>query len=66
MIPFTEKLIFDNKKRVIYFGTILSSVLLILLILIFKKVHLYDEIRQVMFLVPLIFILGLTSFFIFS
>ncbi len=65
-IPFTEKLIFDNKKRVIYFGTILSSVLLILLILIFKKVHLYDEIRQVMFLVPLIFILGLTSFFIFS
>ena len=40
MIPFTEKLIFDNKKRVIYFGTILSSVLLILLILIFKKLPL--------------------------
>ena len=31
-----------------------------------KKVHLYDEIRQIMFLLPLIFIVGLVSLFNFS
>ena len=66
LLPFTEKKIFEDKKKGIFFGTILLSVILINLILIFKKAHLYDEIRQVMFLVPLIFLIGLTSLFIFS
>ena len=65
-IPFTEKKIFNEKKRSVFFGSILLTLLLVPLILIFKKVHLYDEIRQVMFLVPLIFIIGLVSLFIFS
>ena len=66
ILPIAEKKIFNAKKKGIFFGTILSSILLISLIIIFKKVHLYDEIRQVMFLVPLIFIVGLTSLFIYS
>jgi len=66
ILPLSEKKIFSDKKKGIFFGTILLSILLIGLILILKRVHLYDEIRQVMFLVPLIFIIGLTSLFIYS
>ncbi len=66
ILPLTEKKIFNDKKKGIFFGTLLLSILSIFLILVFKKVHLYDEIRQVMFLVPLFFIIGLTSLFIFS
>ena len=66
LIPVVEKKIFSDKKKGIFFGTILLSVICIILILIFKRVHLYDEIRQVMFLVPLIFIIGLVSLFVFS
>ena len=65
-IPFTEKKIFKNKKVSIIFGNIFISTLLIPFILIFKKVHLYDEIRQIMFLVPFIFILGLVSLYTIS
>ena len=66
LIPFTEKKIFHNKKNNIFFGTILGTSITIPLILIFSKVHLYDELRQVMFLLPLFFILGLVSLYIFS
>tara|TARA_B100000886_G_scaffold234593_1_gene164065 strand:- start:207 stop:1802 length:1596 start_codon:yes stop_codon:yes gene_type:complete len=66
LIPFSEKKIFENKEKSIYYGCILITTFLIPLILILKKVHLYDEIRQVMFLVPFIFILGLVSIFIIS
>jgi hypothetical protein len=66
VLPFTEKKIFFEKKKSIFFGNILLIVLAIPLILIFMKVHLYDEIRQVMFLIPLIFIVGLISFYVLS
>jgi len=66
LIPFTEKKIFRNAKNSIFFGTILATTILIPLILIFKKVHLYDELRQVMFLFPLLFIVGLISLYTFS
>ena len=66
IIPLSEKKIFTDKKLGFYFGSILLSVLLIFLLLILKKVHLYDEVRQVMFLIPLIFIVGFTSLYIFS
>ena len=65
-IPFVENKIFINKKKSIYYGSVLLTILIIPLILILKKVHLYDEIRQVMFLLPLILIAGLVSLFIFS
>ena len=66
LIPFTEKKIFNSSKRSIYFGSLLISIILIPLVLIFRKVHLYDELRQVMFLFPLIFIIGLVSVYTFS
>ena len=66
LIPFTEKKIFKNAKNSIFFGTVLATVILIPLILIFRKVHLYDELRQVMFLFPLLFIIGLISLYTFS
>ena len=66
LIPFTEKRIFINPKKNIFFGTILITPFLIILVLILKKVHLYDELRQIMFLVPILFILGSVSLYIFS
>ena len=66
VLPIVEKKIFDNKKKSIFFGNILLTVITIPFVLIFKKVHLYDEIRQVMFLIPLLFIVGLISFYFLS
>ena len=66
LIPFTEKKIFSEKTSSITFGTILFSSFFIPIILIFGKVHLYDEIRQILFIVPLIFIVGAVSFYYFS
>jgi len=66
LLPFTEKNIFLNNENKIIFGTILLSSMLIPLILIFRKVHLYDELRQIIFLIPLLFITGITSLFYFS
>ncbi len=66
LIPFTEKRIFNSSKKSIYFGSLLITTILIPLVLIFRKVHLYDELRQVMFLFPLIFIIGLVSVYTFS
>ncbi len=54
------------KKIQFFFGTLLLTLISIPLILIFNKVHLYDEIRQIMFLIPIIFIVGLVSLFTFS
>ena len=51
--------------EILFFGTLITT-FLIPLFLILKKVHLYDEIRQVMFLVPFVFILGLVSIFTIS
>ncbi len=66
LIPFTEKKIFTNKKNNIFFGTILLTSILIPLILIFRNVHLYDEIRHIMFLMPFFFILGTISLYLYS
>jgi hypothetical protein len=66
LLPLTEKKIFNGKAEKLTFGTLLLSIFVIPIILILKKVHLYDEIRQIMFLIPLIFIVGLVSLFIFS
>lgn len=66
LIPFCEKKIFINNQKSVFFGTILLTAIFIPLILIFRKTHLYDELRQVMFLFPLFFILGLVSLYSFS
>jgi hypothetical protein len=45
---------------------LLASSLFIPIALILKEVHLYDELRQILFLVPMFFILGVVSLYIFS
>jgi len=62
-IPFAEKKIFINKKASLYYGTLLTTALLIPLFLIFTKSHLFDEIRHIQFLVPIFFIVALVAFF---
>lgn len=66
LLPITERKIFTNERNNIFFGTLLISSFLIPIILIFKKVHLYDELRQVLFIIPSIFILGVISIYIYS
>lgn len=66
LLPFTEKKIFTNNKKNIFFGTILTTSILIPLILILSNITLYDEVRHIMFLIPLFFILGTISLFVFS
>ena len=66
LVPFTEKKIFLSPKKTIFFGTIIGTIIVIPLILIFKKVYLYDELRHIMFLIPLFFIIGCVSLYTFS
>ena len=66
LFPLVEEKIFKEKVISIYYGTFLFSTLAILLIFILKNVALYDEIRHIMFLVPLIFIISLTNIFYFN
>ena len=66
LLPFSEKKIFINNQSSIFFGTILLSIIVIPFLLILRKTHLYDEIRHIMFLLPLIFIVGLISIYKFS
>ena len=71
LIGFTLFFIIESKiEKNLIVMTILSSliftVLSIIFLLIIFKVNLYDEIRQVMFLVPLIFIISLSLIYFFS
>ena len=66
LIPFTEKKIFIDNKKNVFFGTILITSILVPLILILRNVTLYDELRHIMFLIPLFFILGTVSLYMFS
>ncbi len=66
IFPFTEKKIFSTKINTIVIGSFLTTVLTIVFLLIFLNTNLYDEIRQVMFLIPLIFIISLSSIYFFS
>jgi len=66
LIPITEKKIFKYEKNKIFFGTILITILIIPIFLIFIKTALYDEIRQILFLIPLIYIIGISSLYFFS
>jgi len=66
LLPFTEKKIFNNKNSSIVFATLLFSSFFIPIILTVFNAHLYDELRQILFLVPLIFIIGVSSLYVFS
>ena len=64
--PLIEKKLFNNGIVTIYYGTLGLSLILILLIFILKNVALYDEIRHIMFLIPLIFLISFYNIFIFN
>ena len=64
--PIIEKKIFNNGIKTIYYGIFALTVLLILFIFILKNVALYDEIRHIMFLIPLIFLVSFYNIFIFN
>jgi hypothetical protein len=64
--PIVEKRIFLDKKNGIIIGSLIASCFLIILSLIFFNVNLYDEIRQILFLIPIIFIISLIFLFFFS
>tara|TARA_Y100000389_G_C17449328_1_gene513680 strand:- start:282 stop:1865 length:1584 start_codon:yes stop_codon:yes gene_type:complete len=66
MYPLIEKKIFNKGIITIYYGTLGLTLIFILFIFIFKNVALYDEIRHIMFLIPLIFIISFYNIFIFS
>ena len=66
LFPFVEKKIFNNTPASMYYLTLLLSFFLILFIFILKSVAVYDELRHVLFLVPMIFLIGLTNLFYFS
>ena len=66
LFPLIEKKLFKKKIETIYLGSLLISILTIILLLIFFKIHLYDEIRQILFLIPLIFVVSLSFFYLFS
>ena len=66
LFPLVEKKLFNNKTFLFNLIPLIVSVVSIILILIFLKVNLYDELRQVLFLIPLIFIISLTFLYLFS
>ncbi len=65
LVPFTEKKILSNNKNKIFFGTLLLSPIVIVSLLILRKVPLYDELRQILFLVPILLLIGLSTIFYF-
>ena len=66
LFPFTEKKIFSQPVHQIIFGSILLTIISIIFLLIFFKVNLYDELRHVLFLIPLILIIGFSTIYFFS
>ena len=64
--PIVEKKIFLDKKNGVIIGSLIASCFLIILSLIFFNVNLYDEIRQILFVIPIIFIISLSFLFFFS
>ena len=63
--PLVETKIFQNDITTIYYGTVTITVPLIIVIFILKDVAVYDELRHVLFIFPLIFITAFTNIFYF-
>ena len=64
--PLVEKKLFKNDVNSIFYSTLLLTFLLIIFTLILKNVVLYDEIRHLMFLLPLILIISFYNLFLFN
>jgi nitrogen regulatory protein PII-like uncharacterized protein len=66
LFPIYEKKIFSNKNNLFIIGSLLSSVLAIIFFLILFNVNLYDELRQILFIIPLILIISLSTMYFYS
>ena len=68
LFPVIEKKITSNKDQFksISYLTILISPIVIILTFIFKGVAVYDEIRHIMFILPMIFIVSLFNIYLFN
>ena len=66
VFPLVENKLFLNDKTKLYYSSILISFISIILIFILKKVAIYDEIRHIMFVIPLLFIISLFNLFKFN
>jgi len=66
LFPFVEKKIFTKSRNQIILGSIMLSTISIIFLLILLEVNLYDELRHIMFLVPLILISTYSIIYLFS
>tara|TARA_Y100000590_G_scaffold385274_1_gene457261 strand:- start:28 stop:1608 length:1581 start_codon:yes stop_codon:yes gene_type:complete len=66
LFPLVEKKIFTQKIQSIYYGSFLFTFISIIFIFILLRVNIYDELRHVMFVIPLIFLVSLTNIFYFN
>jgi len=65
IFPLVESKIFKNDLVSIYYGTLIIIVPVIIIIFILKNVAIYDELRHVLFIFPLILIISLSNLYIF-
>tara|TARA_Y100001935_G_C17290816_1_gene503201 strand:- start:565 stop:2142 length:1578 start_codon:yes stop_codon:yes gene_type:complete len=65
IFPLIEKKILNNFNKTIIYSLIITT-FVILISLIFFNVAVYDEIRHVMFLIPLLFLVSLHNFYLFN
>ena len=66
LFPFVEKKIFSSKINQITLGSLLLTIISIIFLLIFFNVNLYDELRHILFLIPLLLIVSFSVIFYFS
>tara|TARA_B100000579_G_C22800842_1_gene839757 strand:- start:778 stop:1569 length:792 start_codon:yes stop_codon:yes gene_type:complete len=66
LFPFVEKKISKDKISGIIIYSFIITVFLILFLFIFLNVAIYDELRHIMFLIPLIFLISLSFLFHFD
>ena len=66
LFPFYERKIFLIKNNIFLIGSLLLTILCITLSLIIFNVNLYDELRQIIFIIPLILICSLSIIYFFS
>ena len=66
LFPFIEKRIFSSNSNTIILGSILLTIILIIFLLIFFEANLYDELRHILYLIPLILISSFSIIYFFS
>ena len=63
LFPLIEKKLSNNILNKIFVYSLSISIFLILILFIIFDVSIYDEIRHIMFLIPLIFLISLNNLF---